>query len=257
VLIAVSAGGITAAAFYAKSARGSDPSVAVALTKTAATPAQTVLVTSNNSVQNTITVVGSGTATGVPDEAILGIGVQATRPDVRSALSVAGSDMSHLLSALHNQGVATKDIQTSSISIYQQNNCCPQIVTGYSANNQVTVTVHHLANVSSVIEAAVAAVGDDIQLNGVTLTIADPSSLVKAARAGAMTDASARAQAWAGLAHHHVGGILSLSEIISAPPAYECNGCGKGSAGGGGGVPIQPGQSDVTVTITAVYELVA
>jgi Uncharacterized conserved protein len=265
VLIAIGAGGVTVAAFYAKTPRGSDPTIALSIRPAAAVPGMsapapaavpstTVLATTPASKQDTITVVGSGTATGVPDEAILGLGVQATEPNVHAALSVAAADMSRLLSALHHQGVADKDIQTSSISISQQTDCCPQSVNGYVSSNSVTVTVHHLANVSPVIEAVVAAVGNDIQLDGVTLSISNPSPLVKAARAAAMSDANARAQVWAGLAHHHVGGIIELSEIVSAPPAYACNNCGMGGAGG---VPIQPGQMPVTVTITAVYELVA
>jgi uncharacterized protein len=252
VLIALGSGGVTAAAFYAKAPRNSNPTVA--LSAAVATPSTTVLAATTTSQQTTITVVGSGTATGVPNEATLGIGVQATRGDVGSAVSAAAADMSRLLGALHHQGVADKDIQTSAISIYQQTNCCPQSVIGYVASNQLSVTIHHLANVSPVIVAAVAAVGNDIQLNGVSLFIGDPTSLVKTARAAAMSDATARAQVWAGLAHHHVGGIIALSEIVSAPAPIPCNGCGRG---GGGGIPIQPGQTDVTVTITAVYELVA
>jgi uncharacterized protein YggE len=254
VLIAIGAGGVTAAAIYAKTPRGSDPTVALSTRAAAAGPSTTELAATTISQQNTITVVGSGTATGVPDEAILGLGVQAARPDVHNALSVAAADMSRLLSALHHQGVVDKDIQTSSISINQQTDCCPQSVTSYVASNQVSVTIHHLANVSPVIEGAVAAVGNDIQLGGMSLSISNPSPQVKAARTAAMTDANARADVWAGLAHRHVGGIIALSEIVSAPQANPCNGCGLGSAGG---VPIQPGQTGVTVTITAVYELVA
>lgn len=254
VLIAIGAGGITAAAIYARTPRGSDPTVALSTRAPAAGPSTTVLAANTTSQQNTITVVGNGTATGVPDEAILSLGVQATQPDVHLALSVASAEMSRLLTALHHQGVADKDIQTSSISIYQQTNCCPQSVIGYASSNQVSVTIHHLANVRPVIEAAVAAVGNDIQLNGVSLSISDPSPLVKAARAAAMSDANARAKTWSGLANHHVGGIIELSEIVSTPAPNPCNGCGRG---GGGGVPIQPGQTDVTVTITATYELLA
>jgi uncharacterized protein len=254
VLVAFGVGGLTAAAFYSKAPRTADPTVAFAnnapaldssLTPSAAT----------NSQENTITVVGSGTATGVPDEAIVGLGVQVTRSNVNLALSGAAVEMGRLIATLHKQGVADKDIQTSSISIYQQQgNCCPATVIGYVSTNQVSVTIHHLSNVSPIIEAAAAAVGNDIQLNGVSLSINDPSPLVKSARAAAMSDAIARAQTWAALAHHHVGGLVSLSEIVNGLTPTPCNGCGKG---GGGGIPIQAGQTDVSVTITAVYSLVA
>jgi uncharacterized protein YggE len=258
VLIAFAAGGVTAAAFNAKTSHVSDRTAALSTSTNAtiatASPAATVVAAATTAQQSTITVVGNGTATGVPTEATLGIGVQATRSTVNDAVNVAGVDMNRLLNALHQQGVLDKDIQTSSVSIYQQTNCCPQSVTGYVSSNQLTVTIHHLKNVSTVIEAAVAAVGNDIQLNGVSLFIGDPTALVKTARAAAMSDAGARAQVWAGLAHRHVGGIIALSELVSGPAPIPCNGCGKG---GGGGVPIQPGQTDVTITITAVYELLA
>jgi hypothetical protein len=253
VLIAVGTGGITAAAFHLMTPRGSEPTIALSTSSVATDPIATVPAAATTSQQDTITVVGIGTATGVPDEAIMGLGVQATRPNVHDALTVASADMNRLLGALHSKGVADKDIQTSSISINQETDCCPQNVTGYTSSNQVSVTIHHLANVSPVIEAAVAAVGNDIQLNGVSLSITDPNPLVKAARASAMSDANGRAQVWATLAHRHVGGIIDLSEIVAAPATYPCNGCGSA----GGGVPIQPGQMNTTVTITAVYELAA
>jgi uncharacterized protein len=213
------------------------------------------LTVASSTTSDTLTVVGSGTATATPDEAIVSIGVAATRFSVHDAVATANSDMSHLLGSLHGQGVVDKDIQTYAISINQQTNCCPSVVTGYTASNVVTVTIHHLNNVSGVLMAAVDAVGNDIQLNGVSLIVSNPSAALAKARAAAMADATARAQAWATLAGHHVGGIISLSEIVAVAPAYTCNsGCG---GVGGGGFPVQPGQTSFGVTITATYELIA
>jgi uncharacterized protein len=201
---------------------------------------------------DTITVVGAGTATATPDQAAVVIGVAATRPSVHDAVATANGDMAKLLSSLHGQGVVDKDIQTVAVSINQVTNCCPSVVIGYTASNQVTVTIHHLNNVSGVLMAAVDAVGNDIQLNGMSLTVSNPTSAIAAARASAMSDAAARAKSWATLAGHHVGGLISLSEAVAVAPAY---GCGGGCGGAGGGFPVQPGQSSFTVTITATYEL--
>ncbi|MHB8588960.1 MAG: SIMPL domain-containing protein [Candidatus Dormibacteraceae bacterium] len=203
---------------------------------------------------NTITVVGTGSASAAPDEGTLGLGVAATRPSVRDAVNQATTDMNHLLGALHSQGVQDKDIQTSWISIYQQTNCCPQTVTGYTSSNQVTVIVHHVQNATGVIEASIDAVGNDLQLNGINLTVADPTGIMKSARSAAMSDANARAQDWARLAGHKVGGLIDLSEIV-APSQSPSIGIGK--SGAGGGVPIEVGQMSVTVTVTATYELLA
>src|SRR5450759_3663670 len=102
--------------------------------------------------------------------------------------------MNHLLGALHSQGVQDKDIQTSWISIYQQTNCCPQTVTGYTSSNEVSVTVRRLASATAIVEASIDSVGNDLQLNGIDLSIADATAITKSARSAAMSDANARAQ---------------------------------------------------------------
>jgi uncharacterized protein len=260
LLTALAVGGAAGVAFSPKAAvLNPQHSMAAVVTPPATTsPATTPATLAASMPTSTIVVVGTGTASAVPDEATVGLGVTATRSDVRSAVNQANVDMSHLLSALHKAAVLDKDIQTTSLAIYQQTNCCPSTITGYSSSNQVMVTIHHLINVNGVIEAAISAVGNDIQLNGINLTVASPSGAISAARSLAMTDALARAVEWARLAKHHVGSLLGLSEIVAASPSNSCGqACGSagGFGGGGAGYQIQPGQTSFTVTITATYEL--
>jgi uncharacterized protein YggE len=260
LLTALAVGGAAGVALVPKAAalNSQRSAASVATLPAPASPAPMPATLAISGPTRTILVVGAGTATAVPDEATVGLGVSATRSDVRSAVNQANADMSRLLSALHKQGVLDKDIQTTSIAIYQQTNCCPSTVTGYSSSDQVTVTIHHLVNVNTVIEASIGAVGNDIQLNGINLTVANPTGTISAARSLAMADALARAVEWAKLAKHHVGSLLGLSEIVAATPTIVCGqACGSagGFGGGGGGYQIQPGQTSFTVTITATYEL--
>jgi uncharacterized protein len=205
---------------------------------------------------NTLTVVGQGMAMGTPDQATIGIGVSATRGSVSEALSAAGTDMANLLKSLHSEGVQDKDIQTSALSVGQETNCCPRVVIGYTASSQLSVLVHHIANVGSLHAAAVGAVGNDIQLFGTNLSVSDAAPQAKTARAAAMTDATARANQWATLAGRHLGRILSVSEAPVAP--QYAGGCGGGcGGGGGGGIPLMPGQTTFSLTITVVFELLA
>src|SRR5437868_8675895 len=118
---------------------------------------------------NTITVVGVGNGSGTPNTAQLGLGVSASRPSVRDAVSAASTDQSKLIGALHNQGVQDKDIQTASIWVSTQTNCCPQTTVAYNASTSFTVTIHSINNVTPVTEAAVDAVGNEQQINGITL----------------------------------------------------------------------------------------
>jgi uncharacterized protein YggE len=106
------------------------------------------------------------------------------------------------------------------------------------------------------IEAAVDAVGNELQLNGVSLMVADQSTMLKSALAAAMSDASVKAQDYAQISGHHVGGLVRISEVVSSTGG-PCMGCGGAKGGGGGGIPIQAGQTSVTVTVAVTYELVS
>jgi uncharacterized protein len=129
-------------------------------------------------------------------------------------------------------------------------------VTGYAASTQLNVLVHHVANVNSLVASAVSAVGNDIQLNGLTLSLSDSAAQAKAARASAMADAAVRANQWATLAGRHLGGIVSVSEAAPTPQFGGCGGCGA-AGGGGAGIQVMAGQTTVSLTITVVYELLA
>lgn len=216
------------------------------------TPAPQVQALAAAGPPNTITVVGAGHATATPDTATITVGAGATRANVHDALNTDNADMTRLLKALHDQGVQDKDIQTSTVFVTQQTNCCPQQVTGYTASNSVTATIHHLNNVGAVIAAAVDAVGNDVQLNGVGLSVVDTSDAVKAARQAAIADANARASSWASMAGRKVGKLLSLSEVVAQ---QQPSGCSGGCGAGGGGVPISAGQSQIEVSVTATFEL--
>lgn len=205
---------------------------------------------------NTITVVGVGTGSGTPNAGQLTLGVTATRSTVREAVSAAAADQSKVLAALHNLGAEDKDIQTSSIWVSQQTNCCPQTVIGYNATTQLTITVHSVSAVTPLIEVAVDAIGNDLQINGISLYVADQGSMLKAARAAAISDANTKAQDYARLSGHHVGGLIGVSEVVQYGSGFSCDQCG-GKGAGGGGIQVLPGVTSVTVTVAVTYELAA
>lgn len=242
VLIAVAAASVTALAINVMRPAPVSAPVAQVLTLAASTSG------------NTITVVGVGTGSGTPNTAQVTLGVSATRSTVRDAVSAAAADESKLLAALHNLGVQDKDIQTASIWVSTQTNCCPQTTVGYNAAVQLTVTMHSISSTTPVIEAAVDAVGNELQINGISLYVADQGPMLKAARAAAMADANTKAQDYARIAGHHVGGLIGVSEVVQYGSGFSCDQCG-GKGAGGGGIQLQPGVTSVTVTVAVTYEL--
>jgi uncharacterized protein len=202
--------------------------------------------------RDTVTVVGEGTQNATPDNALISMGVLTRQSTAAEAMNAANSEMTALLKAIKGQGVLDADIQTTGINVYQENQ---YNVIGYRAGNTVNVKIHHIANIGTVLGAAQGAVGNDIQINGITLQLSDNTNQLKGARQGAMNAAAARAKEWANLAARHLGKVLSVSEVIGGSSGYSPCGAGGQCGGGGGGAPVQAGQMNVTVDVAVVYEL--
>jgi len=194
---------------------------------------------------DTITVVGEGTQNATPDNAVISLGVSVKQSTAAEAMNAANVEMTALLKAIKGQGVQDVDIQTTTISIYQDQQ---YNVIGYRAGNLVNVKIHHIANIGSVLGAAQGAVGNDIQINGISLQLSDNTNQLKGARQAAMA-------AWANLAGRHLGKVLSVSEVVGGGSYGSPCGAGGQCGGGGGGAPIQAGQMNVTVDVAVVYEL--
>src|SRR2546430_10782186 len=173
---------------------------------------------------DTITVVGEGTQNATPDNALVSLGVSTRQNTAGEAMKAATTEMTALLKAVKGQGVLDADIQTTGLAVYQENQ---NNVIGYRAANTDNVKIHHIANIGTVLGAAQDAVGNDIQINGISLQLSDNASQLKGARQAAMTAAAARAKEWAGLAGRHLGKVLSGSEVIGGGPGYSPGGaCG-------------------------------
>lgn len=202
--------------------------------------------------RDTITVVGEGTQNATPDNALISLGVSTRQGTAVEAMNAANVEMTALLKAIKAQGVQDIDIQTTGIGVYQENQ---YNVIGYRASNTVNVKIHHIVNIGTILGAAQGAVGNDIQINGISLQLSDNTNQLKGARQAAMNAAAARAKEWANLAGRHLGKVLSVSEVVGGGSYGSPCGAGGQCGGGGGGAPIQAGQMNVTVDVAVVYEL--
>ena len=145
----------------------------------ACTPKTEVTVASPQQ-QTGIAVTGQATVNVKPDVARLNLGVQVTEPTVAAARNNAADAMTKLQAALKAKGVQEKDIRTQALNINPQyanqpNGGTPRI-TGYQVANTVQVTVRNLDTVSEVIDAAVAAGGNAVRMNGISFTATSRSS---------------------------------------------------------------------------------
>jgi uncharacterized protein YggE len=210
---------------------------------------------SADSLVRSITVNGDGKVKVRPDTASLSIGVQATSSTATDALSQANTSMTALIAALKAAGIGDDDIATSGLSIYPQYGSTGNVITGYQAANNVTVTVRDITATGPVIDAAAAAAGDNITIGGVSFFVDDTEALIGAARADAIANAKKRAGEYAAAADATVGGVVQISEVSISNPIPMFAGAAADMAGSAASTPIETGTQDLTVSVTVVYEL--
>lgn len=204
----------------------------------------------------TITVVGEGKVSLEPDIAIINVGAEARAKTVSEAKAEVDNQMAEITSELQREGVAEKDIQTSSYYIHYMREPMPNVGEGSaleiqeenSVSNMVRVTVRQVGKAGEVLDAVVQAGAN--QVYGVTFTVSDESTWKSQARAEAMKDARSRAQELASLADVGLGEVISVSEVIGGLSIPGSIGA-EGPKGGVGGT--SPGELELSYLIQLTF----
>jgi uncharacterized protein YggE len=212
----------------------------------------------NSSEPQGLSVSGEGQASAAPDMAVLGLGVSAKASTVSAANSQAQQAMTALLDSLEANGVQEKDIQTLSLSIqpeydYRNNE---QVLTGYRVSHMLQVKVRDIDRVGEVIDEAVQAGGDLLQIQTISLTIDDTTALRSQARQKAVADAQATAEELAALAGVTLGDPTYITESTSTPytQTYYDRAVSY-SAEAAPATEISPGELEVVVNVQISYTI--
>jgi uncharacterized protein YggE len=200
-----------------------------------------------------ITVTGTGTVEAAPDIATLTIGVTTQGDTAADALGANTAALEAVMARLTLAGIEARDMQTSNLSLnpnwtgYENNK---PTISGYVANNMLTIRVRQLDGLGSVLDAAVADGANT--LNGLSFGLADPEPALNEARKEAVQDARARAELLATAAGVKLGRILSISEAGAAPdpmPMFRAEVSDKA-------VPVAGGELGLSANVTIFYEIV-
>jgi uncharacterized protein YggE len=212
---------------------------------------------SANAVDAGITVTGSGEVAGTPDTLTASFGVLTVRPSVSEAVA-ANAVVAHTVSATFRaRKVLAADIQTQNYSVF------PSFITvhdrtvpnGYTVGETMVVELHDLATAGATIDAAIAAGGTSISVQGVTFTLEHNQQLLARARAKAWSDAQSQARQLASLSGRPLGATQGISVNVS-PSIYDGTSQFKlAQAASAPSTPIQPGQVSTSVTITVRFAL--
>lgn len=189
-----------------------------------------------------------------PDLATVNVGVGGDAATAAEALASNRTRMAAVVAALHRQGVADPDIQTSELNLeaqYIDDGKSPRRLSGYHSSNTVTVRLHDLTRAGPVLDALVAAGAD--QVNGVAFALADPLAARDQARRLAMRALQAKAELYASAAGYRIQRLVHLSEggeMAPAPMMSEIMVTARRAS-----TPVEGGELTVRAQVTAEYEL--
>jgi uncharacterized protein YggE len=160
-----------------------------------------------------------------------------------------------VIAALHQQGVADGDIQTSSISLnpdYAYADGQPPKLSGYKAANEVTATVRDLAKLGLTIDAVSTAGAN--QVNGIAFGLKDPQASEDEARRRAAKALAAKAELYAQATGFRAVRLMALREGFE--PAPTPGPVMMTAARVAAPTPVAPGELDIRIEVTGTYELV-
>jgi uncharacterized protein YggE len=202
-----------------------------------------------------ITVNAEGTIKVVPDAVKIMGQVTVVEGSNASALAKANSTSSAVRKAIAANKVSTKDLATTSLTVYPEYNYTQDkgsVQVGYRATQSFTVVVRNAANAGAVVDAIAAAGGDYLQLQGVSPFVLDSSKATEAARAAAVKNAKAKVASYAKLMGVKLGKVNFITEGAATynPPIY-----GVSKAMADSATVIDLGTQDVSVTITVQWSL--
>jgi hypothetical protein len=200
----------------------------------------------------TLDITGHGEVKVPPDMATIELGVDTQAPTAVDASSQNAAAMSKVVASLKAHGVT--DVKTASLSLSPQyayaQGAAPRL-TGYEADNRVTITVDDLAKLGAVVDAAVDAGATTVgQINFGLKNSASPQNLARLLAVKALQD---KAAIYADAAGYHVRRLVSLSEgageqgpvrpMLAMAAAREV------------ATPVEPGEITVSVDVTGEFEL--
>lgn len=222
----------------------------VALIAGLATPANAA------TTPRSITVNAEGTVKVVPDAVRLSATVSVVGTTSKEALAATSKSAAAVRAALVAAKIATKDISTQNISVnpeYKWDNNGTSTLTGYRASQAFSVVIRDAANAGAVVDAVVAAGGDNVQINSTSPFVLDASKAAESARVVAVKNAKAKAASYAKLLGVKLGKVTYLVENGSPAislPVYAASAKVESDA-----TVVDLGQQDVTVSITVKWAL--
>ena len=198
----------------------------------------------------TVTVTGHGSGHAIPDAALVRVSARQGGDSVAEAYA-ALTGTAVLLVEVATRHVGAADVASTGISVWPWHTAQGE-PTGYHAQHSYALRCRDLQQAGALLSDLVTHVGDALEVDSIELEVTDDSFAAGAAREAAYDDARYRAAELARLAGLGLGALQSVTEGagMAVPAGAPRMALASSDLG------LAPGETTVTVTLTATWELV-
>jgi hypothetical protein len=213
-------------------------------------------IAADNNAQNII-VSGKGVITADPDVAYVMLGIERTEKTATEAQNVAAQKMENILASLDRIGIPKNKIETTAINLYpkyEYSNGKSEFV-GYTAGNQIKITVDDLGRTGKVVDAAVNAGANNV--GSISFSLKNTAPQKTEALKKAFQNAEEKAKIIAAASGLNLKKIARIQEAdaeilplrgiqtfkaaaVSVPAPIE--------------TPVSPGKVEIQGNLTVIYE---
>ena len=203
--------------------------------------------------ENTITVQGIGSVKVDSDRAGISLGVREAAAEVMTAQSMVNERISAIVEVLKGMGLTEDDISTNGIGIYPNYNYDDgETIIGYTAYNNIYLTVKDVNNTGAYIDAAFAAGANS--LDYVEFSATETEEADAKALALAVESAREKAQIIADAAGVKLGGIVEIHD--NADTSFGGNGIyvkNDVEADAGSGTDVMASKQTISAAVSVTF----
>ena len=179
-------------------------------------------------------------------------------PTVDDAVNQNNARIANVIAALKKAGAADAEIRTSGFAVFPQQNYVqgqPPKVIGYQVSNSVTVTKKEIAQAGKLLQVAINAGVNEA--SGLMFEVSDPARGRDQGLKAAFGDARAKAGILAQAAGRSLGRAFVITEGAEpvAPRPMMIGRAMAAKAEAVSQVPVESGSSELTYTVSVVFEL--
>ena len=199
-----------------------------------------------------------GEARAKPDRATIMIGVQTRAATAAQAASENATKQEAVLAALRRLGLTNDQLSTIEYNVHPEMRYSereePRVI-GYTVQNTIRADITRIEQIGAVLDAALGAGANTI--NSLTFNTSNIEEVRRQAIARAMENARSDAEVLARAAGGSLGRLLEASTVeISIPLMRRSMARMEMAQAAAEPTPIQPGEQQVTASVTATWEFV-